>query len=310
MVRTGFWTKFELKKMTNSSTKNFSTFDWLDVKCPNEEQFSEIAKEFSLETYAVKDSLEPGHLPKIEKINNFNFVILRAYTANENDNISTVEELSNKVAFFYNENQLITIHRTPFLFIDNLVNSDKKFETVHDLLIYIFKEIVMTYTTPSQWQTKQIDEVEKTIFLKSHAKISLEDLYFQKAETRISKKLLQLTQNVVNQIIVPEQSNAALQDIKDNLVKLILEYEEALENANNLMNTYLSVTAQKNNDVMKLLTIFSAFFLPLTFIAGIYGMNFDFMPELRWKYGYLYVLFFMIILCIIIYTWFKRKRIL
>lgn len=288
----------------------FKNFNWLDVKCPSEEQFADIAKEFNLEIFAVRDSLEPGHLPKIEKIKDFNFVILRAYTANENDNISTVEELSNKVAFFYNENQLITIHRTPFLFLENLSKSEKKYNSIYDLLMVIFKQIVLTYTEPSQWQTSQIDEVEKTIFLKSHSKISLEDLYFQKAETRISKKLLVLTQNVINQIIVPEKNLTALQDVKDNLVKLILEYEEALENANNLMNTYLSVTAQKSNDVMKLLTIFSAFFLPLTFIAGVYGMNFDFMPELRWKYGYLYVFIFMVILSVLIFIWFKRKKIL
>ena len=86
-----------IKNITN---KTFETFNWLDVKSPSEEQFSEIAKEFNLEVFAVKDSLEPGHLPKIEKIKGFNFVILRAYTAKESDNISTVEELSNKVAFF------------------------------------------------------------------------------------------------------------------------------------------------------------------------------------------------------------------
>lgn len=294
----------------NSIKKSFDTFNWLDVKCPSEAEFAKIAKEFNLEIFAVKDSLEPGHLPKIEKIKDFNFVILRAYTANENDNISTVEELSNKVAFFYNEKQLITIHRTPFLFLENLSSSEKNYDSVYDLLMVIFKQIVLTYTEPSQWQTDQIDEVEKTIFLKSHSKISLEDLYFQKAETRISKKLLVLTQNVINQIVVPEKNQTALQDVKDNLVKLILEYEEALENANNLMNTYLSVTAQKSNDVMKLLTIFSAFFLPLTFIAGVYGMNFDFMPELRWKYGYLFVIISMFLLCILIYVWFKRKKIL
>ncbi len=294
----------------NTTLKKFESFNWLDVKCPSEEQFAEIAKEFNLEIFAVKDSLEPGHLPKIEKIKGFNFVILRAYTANENDNISTVEELSNKVAFFYNDNQLITIHRTSFSFIENLIINEKDYESVYDLLIVLFKQIVLTYTEPSQWQTNQIEEVEKTIFLKSNNKVSLEDLYFQKTETRISKKLLVLTQNVINQVVVPDVNKTALQDVKDNLVKLILEYEEALENANNLMNTYLSVTAQKSNDVMKLLTIFSAFFLPLTFIAGVYGMNFDFMPELRWKYGYLYVILFMFVLSVLIYVWFKRKKII
>ncbi|MEA9413778.1 CorA family divalent cation transporter [Flavobacterium sp. PL02] len=294
----------------NISEKSFESFHWLDIKGPTEAQLEDIAKKYNLEVFPVKDSLEHGHLPKIEKIKNYDFIILRAYTANEFDNNSTVEELSNKVAFFYNENQLITIHRTPFLFLEDIFKSDLKCKSVYELIIYIFKEIVKTYDAPSQWQTDQVDEVEKTIFLKKENKISLEDLYFQKAETRISKKLLVLTQNVINKIHVPDENLSALEDVKDNLVKLILAYEEAMEDAINLMNTFLSVTAQKNNDVVKLLTVFSAFFLPLTFLVGVYGMNFKFMPELEWKYGYLYAIIFMFVMCVFIYIWFKKKNIM
>ena len=89
-----------------------------------------------------------------------------------------------------------------------------------------------------------------------------------------------------------------------------INYEEVLENANSLLNTYHSVSSQKSNDVMKLLTIFSAFFLPLTFVAGIYGMNFENMPELRWQFGYFMILGIMTIIAIIIYFWFKRKKII
>lgn len=93
-------------------------------------------------------------------------------------------------------------------------------------------------------------------------------------------------------------------------MSLILSYDEVLEDANNLLNSYHSVNAQKNNDVMKLLTVFSAFFLPLTFIAGIYGMNFDIMPELEWHLGYFATLSLMFVISIIIFIWFKRKKIL
>ena len=86
--------------------------------------------------------------------------------------------------------------------------------------------------------------------------------------------------------------------------------EESVENSNQLMNTFLSISDQKNNEVVRLLTIFSAFFLPLTFIAGIYGMNFKIMPELNWKYGYLFSIVLMLAIVIVIYSWFRRKKIL
>ena len=75
----------------------------------------------------------------------------------------------------------------------------------------------------------------------------------------------------------------------------------------NLLKIYLSLLAQRTNEVMRMLTIFSAFFLPLTFIAGIYGMNFKFMPELGWKAGYPAVLFLMVVVAGGIYVWFRRK---
>ena len=170
--------------------------------------------------------------------------------------------------------------------------------------------MVETYQVPLNDLDEKIIQIEKTIFLQDYSKISLEELYFLKAQTRITKKLLQIFQNVIHQLEVSESSKTALQDIKDKLLSLLLNYDEVLENANNLLNTYLSVNAQKSNDVMKLLTIFSAFFLPLTFIAGIYGMNFENMPELQWPLGYFMTLGVMAVIALVIYFWFKRKRIL
>lgn len=73
------------------------------------------------------------------------------------------------------------------------------------------------------------------------------------------------------------------------------------------MNLYLSLSAQRTNETMRVLTVFSAFLLPLTFIAGIYGMNFAFMPELSWKLGYPAVLASMLLVAGGIYVWFRRK---
>jgi magnesium transporter len=80
------------------------------------------------------------------------------------------------------------------------------------------------------------------------------------------------------------------------------------ENANHLLNIYFNISSQRTNETMRVLTIFSVFFMPLTFIVGIYGMNFHNMPELGWKWGYPLTLATMAVVTIIIYLWFRRKK--
>ncbi|GAB4110810.1 MAG: magnesium/cobalt transporter CorA [Thermoflexibacter sp.] len=295
--------------MQNSIQKveKFTNFVWIDIWQPDRASLNRIAEEHNLDVFQIKDSLEAGHLPKFEKQDAYNFLILRAFTSTIEQGATTINELSNKIAFFYNGDKLISIHRKPFDFLNNL---NKEFIKAEDLLLYLIHKMVETYQPPLNELDKKIEDFEKTIFLKDYSKVSLEDLYFLKTQTRITKKLLQLFQSVVNQIEVSEDSKTALQDIKDRLLSLILNYDEVLENANNLLNTYHSVNAQKSNDVMKLLTIFSAFFLPLTFVVGIYGMNFENMPELKWQNGYFLTLGTMVVISGIIYLWFKRKRII
>ncbi|MBL0293223.1 MAG: hypothetical protein IPQ04_02860 [Saprospiraceae bacterium] len=285
----------------------FDNFIWIDICQPYKESLDKIAEEYDLDYFQVKDSLEQGHLPKFEKLPQYNFLILRAFTSNLKQNATTINELSNKIAFFYNKEKLITVHRSPFKFLE--LEKSECTDT-EEIILFLIRKMLDTYQPPLDVLDNKIAQIEKIIFLKDYSKISLEDLYFLKIQTRITKKLLQIFQHVVNQMEVADNYKTALQDVKDRLLNLILNYDEVIENANNLMNTYLSVNAQKSNDVMKLLTIFSAFFLPLTFVAGIYGMNFEYMPELKWPHGYFLSLGVMAVICLVIFFWFKRKRIL
>jgi magnesium transporter len=83
--------------------------------------------------------------------------------------------------------------------------------------------------------------------------------------------------------------------------------EELHDSVSSLLNIYISLSSQRTNEVMRVLTVFSAFFLPLTFIVGVYGMNFSHMPELIHPYGYLGVWVVMLIVTILIFRWFKQK---
>ncbi len=112
----------------------------------------------------------------------------------------------------------------------------------------------------------------------------------------------------INHIRTIPKDDPALKDVKDQHLKILTLYNQILEDVNNLMNLYMSFAAQRTNDVVKILTIFSVFFMPLTFIVGIYGMNFDFMPELRSRWGYPAVLIVMALITVIIYLWFKKNK--
>ncbi len=292
----------------NIAHTEFESFTWIDIAQPDETKLAALADEYGLDYFLIKDSLERGHLPKIEKLPKYTFIILRAFSPSKNGRITNVNELSNKIAFFYNDKQVITIHRANFEFIKE-INNEIQFVNAEQFLLYIIKQMIETYSDSAQELSDKIDLIEQVIFLKDYRKVSLEDLYFQKSQTRISKKILHLTQHVLHEMDIYEYNKIAFQDIKDQSISLILTFEEVMDDSNNLMNMYLSVNAQKTNDVMKLLTIFSAFFLPLTFIAGIYGMNFKYMPELESKYGYFIVLGLMTLLSIIIFYWFRRKKI-
>ena len=271
------------------------------------EDLEKISKEHGLNYYLIKDSLEKGHLPKYEKTYKVDFYIFRAYTSDIKLHIDEVGEMSNKIAFFLFENKLITIHRAHFNFLR--IHEEKHIK-LNELFLRIVKMMLETFQKPTMELSQQISEIERTIFLRDHRKVLIEELYYIKSQSRILKKVLHITQSVIDHASPSLSTSSQYQDIKDELLNLITYNDESVENSTQLMATYLSISDQKNNEVVRLLTIFSAFFLPLTFIVGLYGMNFEIMPEIKWKFGYLYSVILMIIVVIVIYLWFRRKRIL
>ena len=291
----------------SKTIKTYTTFQWTDLEKPTQEELETLTSSFNIDIHLLEDILEYGHLPKIEKVNNYTFIILRAYASNTKENATTVVGLSNKIAFFINDNNLLTVHRAEFPFLKNRAESYLSSEA---LMLDIINEILLTYEKPLELQGEKMDEFERAVFLKGGQSISIEALYYQKSRARMSKKIMSLTQAVLNQVTVKPELSSLLQDTKETTLSYLLQYDEVIEDANTILHSYMSVTAQRNNDVMRVLTIFSAFFLPLTFIVGIYGMNFDHLPELRWPNGYYYALGLMLTISIIIWAWFKRKKIM
>ncbi|RMG79187.1 MAG: magnesium and cobalt transport protein CorA, partial [Bacteroidetes bacterium] len=109
------------------------------------------------------------------------------------------------------------------------------------------------------------------------------------------------------ELILPK-TQIYFRDVYDHVIQVIENVEMLRDTVGGLLDVYLSGVSNKMNEIMKVLTIMSTIFIPLTFIAGIYGMNFQHMPELHWKYGYPAVLLLMIAIALAMIYFFKKKK--
>ena len=108
--------------------------------------------------------------------------------------------------------------------------------------------------------------------------------------------------------LINEKTTVYLRDVYDHTIQIIDTIETYRDMASGMLDLYLSIISNRMNEVMKLLTIIATIFIPLTFVAGIYGMNFKYMPELDWHWGYPAVLIAMAVVVIFMIFWFRRKR--
>lgn len=284
---------------------------WIHISDPSRQEMEAISAAYNLHYQLVRDCMQPAHLPKYDLVDDVNFLILRYYNHVQHNKMTTIQELSNKIAIFYTQQFIITIHKERIPFLENIQRKyidTNKCSGTEELVTKILWYGLETFDDPAQRLSEQIDFYENHILLKTITDQQVEALYYIKRQASISNKILMLMSEPINHIRMLPKDDPALQDVKDQHLKMLTFYSQILEEVNNLMGLYMSFAAQKTNDVMKVLTIFSVFFMPLTFIAGIYGMNFEAMPELKQKWGYPGVLLLMVIVTAVIYQWFKRKK--
>lgn len=301
---------------------DFKGFHWLDISNPEPELLNEIAAKYELHPTSVQDCLQPEHLPKFEMINDVGFVVLRAYENECSAEADTVQELTRKIAIFYADRFVITIHRKDQAFITALVDKwGKKTNDPHitpeHILSSITNEVVRSYEPPIMECLNNLELFEQEIFgAGTQKKFRIQKGYYLKRKVSVFKRMLRATLEPLNRIM----ANAEMvlmphfQNAKEQIDSLYFYADETTESISSLLNLHISLASQRTNEasrrtneVMRVLTIFSCFFLPINFIASIYGMNFAHMPELQWPYGYFFALALMATVVIVIFTWFRRK---
>lgn len=285
-------------------------WEWIDVENPSAEELQVLETKYGLHPSSVRDCLQPEHLPKYEIANNIVFIITRIYDDKAHLEADTIQELTNKVAVFFHEKFVITIHRHSVDFISDLKEKHIDSGLVKSpsvLLVKIIRSALRTFEEPAAKLANDLDFYEAKTFLQSKPASLTKGLYHLKRKVSVSKRILQLSEVILKNLRLVDLPSTEMQDLQDLYVHMVTLFDELNDSTNNLINTYISLSSQKTNEVMRVLTIFSVFFMPLTFIVGIYGMNFEFMPELHAVYGYPLVIILMGVITVFIYFWFRRK---
>jgi magnesium transporter len=294
---------------------------WIDMVQPTPAELEEIAKTYGLQSTSVGDCLDPEHLPKFEQFETYAFVIIRAFDERSERSCATVQELTRKLAIFSGQSFLITIHRTEQPWLSAI---ETKFESEQagrpgkeGLQTYILTQVlngaIDTYLPPLEAIETRIDAFEELVFGGGEADSrafteDLRDIHILKRQVTLIKRLLWRILDVVQRMTPATGRPAALfRDVQENVESYHFYADELLDDANTILNVQLALAAHRTGEVMRILTVFSVFFLPLTFLVGVYGMNFDFMPELRSPWGYPVVLAVMGGITLTIYLWFRRR---
>ncbi len=299
------------------------SFTWHDVVNPSPERLTKLAKEYHLHKTSVRDCLQPEHLPKFEIIGETTFLILRAYDQDAPKDADTVQELTRKIAVFIGKGFILTIHRKDLPFLA-LVRTDWETKIKEhgasardELLGVLLYDCFQSYEPALNQMAQRLEENETLVFGAHTSKqFNLEQGYYLRRGISVSKRLLRLSFDVTNKLAHQIDGKVApqFQDVKERVESLLFQADELYDSIHSLLSLYLSLASQKTNEashrineIIRVLTIFSVFFLPLNFMTGVYGMNFQFMPGLEFPYGFTVISSLMVVVTISIALWFRHK---
>jgi magnesium transporter len=182
-----------------------------------------------------------------------------------------------------------------------------------DFVLYnVLDYLVDAYFPLVEQIEERLDQIHAIIFSDPSQKL-LDELLDFKRDLNILRRQSMPQRDLLNQIsrgeakFIKPDHLIYFRDLFDHMYRIGEFVADERDMATSTMEAYLSVVANRTNDIMKVLTIFSSILLPVNFVAGIYGMNFEFMPELHWTYGYLFAISLMVTIGVIMLSWFYKE---
>ncbi|UTH14272.1 magnesium/cobalt transporter CorA [Macrococcus equipercicus] len=284
---------------------------WVDLSEPTTHENLLLSQYFHFHPLSIEDAVSVRQRPKYKEYDDYLFFVFHA--------IDLKTMLPEEIDVFINSSMVVTYHKEHSEEVDKVWNSvickraNEKLTTAEVMyrtldaivdnyfpFVYELEDKVFSFEDQHSVDISTEELIEETFDLREDLLIirrtvlPMKDLVYRLLEGRIME--------------LSKKQKIFLHHINDHLVKQAEMIDSSREMTADIRDNYISLNSFKMNNIMKILTIYSVIFMPLTLIAGIYGMNFDVMPELHWKYGYLAVWLLMIGISLGMIYYFKKKK--
>jgi len=296
--------------------KDLPTTTWLNIDGIQDiELVEKIGKHFNIHPLTLEDILNTGQRPKVEEFEDYLYFVLKMLYVDE----KTHEIRSEQVSLVLGKNFLISFQEVRgdvFEFVRERLRKGKgrirKGGT--DYLAYaLVDSVVDHYFTILEKIGVAIEDIEEDLLADSTAD-TMQSIHTMKRELIYLRKQVWPLREVINTVtkqeldLVDQKTVLFFRDVYDHTIQIIDTIESYRDILSGMLDLYLSTVSNQMNEVMKVLTIIATIFIPITFVAGIYGMNFKFMPELEWRWGYLGVWGLIAFIVLLMLVFFKRKK--
>ena len=299
-----------------SAISAFEGVNWVNVDGLHDADLVEkLCSHLGIHRLSMEDILSVGQRTKLEEYTNYVHVVLRMFDADTKNDTIDGEQLS----FLLKNNILLTFQERKgdvFDIIRTRIREDKgiiRKKNADYLLYALLDTVVDNYFMTLENFSEKIEELEFEL-LENPNKDTLNAIYQLRRESLSLRRCVYPLREMINRFekleepLINKETKLYIRDLYDHTIQIIETVEVFREMVIGLLELYMNSVSNKLNEIMKVLTIMSSIFIPLTFVVGVYGMNFDNMPILHYRYGYYAVWLVMALLVVVMLIYFKRKK--
>ncbi|RLK54667.1 magnesium and cobalt transport protein CorA [Actinokineospora cianjurensis] len=295
-------------------------FVWIGLHEPDARQIQGVAETFGLHELAVEDAVQAHQRPKLERYDDNLFMVLKTVRYVEHESPTTANEIveTGEIMAFLGADYVVTVRHGKHSGLHDLrAELERSAERLRGgpaaVLHAIADHVVDTYLAVTDAFENDIDLIEKAVFA-PRSPVSAEQMYLMKREILELRRAVMPLANPLRRLaegcspLVPDTVRSYFRDVDDHLTTVserVTSFDELLTTL--VDATLAKITLQQNTDMRKI-TAWAAIIAVPTMVVGVYGMNFDHMPETHWRFGYPMVMAVIFVACIVLYRIFRKNR--